>query len=178
MKTKDIIVEVAFKLFLDNGYKNTSISDLVNETGLSKGAFYHHFKNKESIYHTVIDTYFLAYYDQVDWSLADNMSVEEVELLIKEFYRSFVPEILAITEKGMSRYFILFFEVYESYPKFRDTVRGSYHNLCDLLTRKFIQNKVKNPKVEAIKLIAKYEGILFWFAIYPEEKVVEMIDAL
>jgi len=178
MKTKEIIIEIAFKLFLDKGYKNTSMSDLVRETKLSKGAFYHHFENKETLYKEVIDIYFLAYYAQIDWKSTKNLNVSEIELMIKEFYSAFVPEIIAITEKGMSRYFIMFFEAYESYPKFKDTVRVLYKELKERLTEEYKKEGVKKPEIEAVKLIAKYEGILFWFAIYPEEKVNKMIAEL
>lgn len=178
MKTKEIIIEIAFKLFLDKGYKNTSMSDLVRETKLSKGAFYHHFKNKETLYKEVIDTYFLAYYAQIDWESTKHLNVSEIEAMIKEFYSSFVPEIMAITQKGMSRYFIMFFEAYESYPKFKETVRGLYRKLKERLTEEYQKEGVKKPEIEAVKLIAKYEGILFWFAIYPEEKVNKMIAEL
>jgi len=178
MKTKEIIIEIAFKLFLDKGYKNTSMSDLVRETKLSKGAFYHHFENKETLYKEVIDIYFLAYYAQIDWKSTKNLNVLEIELMIKEFYSAFVPEIIAITDKGMSRYFIMFFEAYESYPKFKDTVRVLYKELKERLTEEYKKEGLKKPEIEAVKLIAKYEGILFWFAIYPEEKIKEMIAEL
>lgn len=178
MKTKNIIIEISFKLFLDKGYKNASMSDLVKATKLSKGAFYHHFKNKETLYQEVIDTYFLAYYSQIDWKSLNNLSVSEIELMIKEFYNSFIPEIMAITEKGMSRYFIMFFEAYETYPKFKDIVRKFYKELKIRLTKEYKKKGIKKPEIEAIRLITKYEGILFWFAIYPEEKANKMIAEL
>ncbi len=178
MKTKEIIIEIAFKLFLDKGFKNTSMSDLVKATKLSKGAFYHYFKNKETLYQEVIDTYFLAYFSQIDWKSTNNLSISEIELMIKKFYSSFVPEIIEITKKGMSRYFIMFFEAYEIYTKFKDLVRVQYQELKDRLTEQYKKEGVNKPEIEAIKLIAKYEGILFWFAIYPEEKVNKMIAEL
>lgn len=49
-RTIERIVEVSFKLFIEKGYEQTTIQDIVNEPGdLSKGAIYHHFKNKEEI---------------------------------------------------------------------------------------------------------------------------------
>lgn len=49
-KTVARILEVSFKLFVEKGYEQTTIQNIVNELGdLSKGAIYHHFKNKEEI---------------------------------------------------------------------------------------------------------------------------------
>jgi len=47
--TKQLITDKAFSLFYKNGFKTTSIDKIMKETTLSKGAFYHHFKNKKEI---------------------------------------------------------------------------------------------------------------------------------
>ena len=43
----------ASKLFLEKGYEKTSLQDIIRETGLSKGAIYHHFSSKEAIFETI-----------------------------------------------------------------------------------------------------------------------------
>tara|TARA_B100000780_G_scaffold67537_1_gene44649 strand:- start:4476 stop:5081 length:606 start_codon:yes stop_codon:yes gene_type:complete len=52
--TQDLIINTSFELFYENGYNATSIPDIMKETCLSKGAFYHHFKNKHEIGEKVI----------------------------------------------------------------------------------------------------------------------------
>lgn len=48
--TVEKILEVSQRLFLEKGYDDTTIADIVNELGgLTKGAIYHHFKSKEEI---------------------------------------------------------------------------------------------------------------------------------
>ena len=46
---KDELVEIAEKLFLEKGYEETSVDDILNASGLSKGGFYHYFKSKEEV---------------------------------------------------------------------------------------------------------------------------------
>lgn len=54
-KTQKLIIEVATKLFMEKGYENTSLNDIIKELGgLTKGAIYQHFKSKEEIYEAVI----------------------------------------------------------------------------------------------------------------------------
>lgn len=49
-ETVNLILETAMRLFVQKGYEQTSIQDIVNNLGgLSKGAIYHHFKSKEEI---------------------------------------------------------------------------------------------------------------------------------
>ena len=50
------ILDVSLKLFLEKGYENTTIQDIIDALGnLSKGAIYHHFKSKEDILEAVCD---------------------------------------------------------------------------------------------------------------------------
>ena len=59
--TVEKILDAAQRLFLEKGYDNTTIQDIVNELdGLSKGAVYHHFKSKEEIMDAVGDRMFSA----------------------------------------------------------------------------------------------------------------------
>lgn len=58
-ETINQILTVALNLFIQKGYEQTSIQDIINELGgLTKGAIYHHFKSKEEIMQAVIDHMF------------------------------------------------------------------------------------------------------------------------
>ncbi len=48
-RTRADILEVAGRLFADYGYHHTGIADLQDATGLTKGAFYHHFRSKQEV---------------------------------------------------------------------------------------------------------------------------------
>lgn len=50
-------IETAMKLFAEKGYHATSIQDLVEAWGISKGAFYHHFASKEELLLAVLRYY-------------------------------------------------------------------------------------------------------------------------
>lgn len=43
------IVDLAEKLFVQNGYENTTVDQIVSEMGLAKGTYYYHFKSKEDL---------------------------------------------------------------------------------------------------------------------------------
>ncbi|MEP0479738.1 MAG: TetR family transcriptional regulator, partial [Nonlabens sp.] len=47
--TKATILKESANLFNAQGYKATSLSDITTATGLTKGAIYKHFKNKEDL---------------------------------------------------------------------------------------------------------------------------------
>lgn len=47
--TKSKIVDAAWKLFYEHGYDNTTVDDIVAESGTSKGSFYHYFDGKDAL---------------------------------------------------------------------------------------------------------------------------------
>lgn len=59
--TVEKILDAAQRLFLEKGYENTTIQDIVGELGgLTKGSVYHHFKSKEEIMDAVNDRMFFS----------------------------------------------------------------------------------------------------------------------
>jgi AcrR family transcriptional regulator len=59
-KSKQQILDSALKLFSHKGYGATSVRDIAEEAGLSKGNVYHHFPDKETIFRELLDRYFQA----------------------------------------------------------------------------------------------------------------------
>jgi len=53
--TREAIVKAARKLFATRGYANTAAEDLMKKVGLTRGALYHHFGDKEGLFRAVAD---------------------------------------------------------------------------------------------------------------------------
>lgn len=47
--TKGKIITAAWKLFYEQGYDDTTIDDIITESGTSKGSFYHYFEGKDAL---------------------------------------------------------------------------------------------------------------------------------
>jgi len=52
------ILDAALKLFSHRGYGATSVINIADEAGVSKGNVYHHFPDKETIFRALLDRYF------------------------------------------------------------------------------------------------------------------------
>ena len=48
-------MESAIKLFSNQGFNKASVDDICSEAGISKGAFYHHFKSKQELFLALLD---------------------------------------------------------------------------------------------------------------------------
>ncbi|HEY2494021.1 MAG TPA: TetR/AcrR family transcriptional regulator [Paenibacillus sp.] len=70
-QTLEQILSVSAKLFTDKGYEKTSVQDIIDSLGMSKGAIYHHFKSKEEILDAVMDRQF-SYVVQILNNLIDH----------------------------------------------------------------------------------------------------------
>jgi len=53
-ETRKSILSAALELFAKQGFSGTSISDLAGRSGSNPSLIYHHFENKEGLWHTVI----------------------------------------------------------------------------------------------------------------------------
>ena len=49
MDKKTELMRQAIRLFAEKGYHQTTILEIAQAAGISKGAFYHHFESKESM---------------------------------------------------------------------------------------------------------------------------------
>ena len=53
-QTYEDILSTAYDFFIEKGYEKTSVQDIINELGISKGAIYHYFKSKAEILQSVL----------------------------------------------------------------------------------------------------------------------------
>jgi AcrR family transcriptional regulator len=49
-ETRARIIQAAVKLFAEKGYDPTGVAEICTESDVSKGAFYHHFPSKQSVF--------------------------------------------------------------------------------------------------------------------------------
>lgn len=78
-QTKKRIADAARALFVQKGYKATSIEDIVAATGSSKGNIYYHFKSKEGLFLTLLEDWDREWDEQ--WSRKEGQYTTVVEKL-------------------------------------------------------------------------------------------------
>ena len=54
-RTRNYIIETAAHIFNKKGYEGTSFSDIIESSGISKGAIYGHFENKDELALAALD---------------------------------------------------------------------------------------------------------------------------
>lgn len=76
-KTRQHIIDKATVLFTQNGFKPTSLSQILNATGLAKGGFYFHFKSKEALGMAVIESLENCWTEKILPQMAEGRNAKE-----------------------------------------------------------------------------------------------------
>ena len=73
-KSRDKILESAKKLFHLKGFQQTSIDDILSDSGVTKSNLYYHFKSKEELGLIYLDRRIKQYETEVLSNTLENMS--------------------------------------------------------------------------------------------------------
>lgn len=114
--TREYIIDQSYSLFLSRSYEAVSISDISNAIGFTKGALYHHFKNKEELFMAVIDKYlpvesFFSPTENITLQQYIEESVRTAENLVHSIFGE-KPNFIPLS------YVALFIDAFRHYPKF------------------------------------------------------------
>lgn len=55
--TREKIIDAAWRLFYRQGYDNTTVEEIIEESGTSRGSFYHYFPGKDDLLSTLADVF-------------------------------------------------------------------------------------------------------------------------
>ncbi|HEX3796674.1 MAG TPA: TetR/AcrR family transcriptional regulator [Acidimicrobiales bacterium] len=78
--TRAALIGAARDLFGEHGYVDTSIDDVANKAGVTKGALYHHFKGKEDLFRAVFEQ---VHREVSDQAVAEFLGPDSWESLLR-----------------------------------------------------------------------------------------------
>jgi TetR/AcrR family transcriptional repressor of nem operon len=70
--TKRRLLEAGLTLLLERGYSGLGVQDVLDQTGIPKGSFYHHFESKQDMALQAVELYMLVGHELLDRCLADD----------------------------------------------------------------------------------------------------------
>lgn len=84
--TKGKIISAAWTLFYEQGYDDTTVDEIVEESGTSKGSFYHYFDGKDSLLSS-LSFIFDEKYDELEDSLREeDTAISKLIYLNRELF--------------------------------------------------------------------------------------------
>lgn len=108
------ILEAAIRVFNDKGFRSTTMEDIINETSLSKGGFYHYFKSTDEILLAVMEseTYLVFNF------MRDELAGLDRDSLIEALVDMMTARI--VRENPSKQLFIMFFFEMLDKPEFME----------------------------------------------------------
>ena len=169
MHTKENIVKTALELFLQNGYEKTSMNDIAREVGITKPAIYHHFKNKDQLFHEVLSFFFE---EMGKWSRSRFGSCKTLKDLLKAFFQSLksfkeVADVLLGKKEESTPYSFLefFLSASKKDPTIQKRIEAGFLHSRKFLKEKLLEAQRKgeirkdiNCKIYAFQIHAIIEG--------------------
>lgn len=105
------LIEVATKLFFENGYRDTTVRDIIAAINGSQGMFYHYFNSKDDIYRAALDHYITTYIDELHTIFYnDNVTIpQKLVLLLTKVKQTFnrSVEVMSQSDSAEDLQFIL-----------------------------------------------------------------------
>lgn len=111
-ESKEHILTSSLQLFLQKGFKDVTMKDIVEKTGLSKGAFYHYFSSKEQVFEEVIRFFFNDFFVE-DFNEYSHNSLEQfIHDAVESLDRKLKSAKIVLQDKdhafNANHYFLLF----------------------------------------------------------------------
>ncbi len=127
---KEEIFEAALKCFNKNGYHKTSIDDIADEIGISKGGIYYHFKSKKNLFMELYKSRVNRYFDKVTTSIHEKLTAtEQIRYLLKRSEEVFHDHI------DVLRFLLEFVTMGSRDAEIRREVTNTYQNRVETFRR-------------------------------------------
>lgn len=179
LNTQEAIINTSFDLFYKNGYNNTSIPEIMEATNLTKGAFYHHFKNKGEIGERVISQIIS---ERVDKGMIQPLLNYKEENIVKLLINAFTRRLLSFSENE-KKYGCpannLINEIGQTEPGhrilLREIIEQWKNTLVEVISYGQKKQEIKSmvsPLATATFLISAFEGIRGIRKVYDNDELL------
>tara|TARA_B100000676_G_C18012927_1_gene807796 strand:- start:283 stop:876 length:594 start_codon:yes stop_codon:yes gene_type:complete len=170
--SKEQILEAAMKVFVKNGFSETRMDDIAENSGLSKGAIYHHYKSKKDLFLALIDFWEEYFFFKIFFN-KDVESKNSADLL-----RDMAKDMI---ETFKNRKYILLAELeFWSLANHDEDVRAKtealYIKLMKLIrtiiSKGVDSNEFKKLDVDvaALSVMTSLQGVI-WFSIFQDKNI-------
>jgi len=167
-ESRDCIIQAALACFTRKGYNNTTMDDIVAESGLSKGSLYWHFESKQGLFEAALLSVFEGFGQDVLSMLAHCETASDKLRFMGQGAADFSESVVG--------YFSLFLEFWVS-SEHREKSGQIWYDLLEEyngLMVTIIEEGIQNGEFEPVDaeslvwaLLAAYDGLAAYAAFVP-----------
>ncbi len=169
---KESLVNAALHLFAHKGIQSTSISDIANSAGVSKGLLYNYFKDKNELIREIIINGLTEMMAELNFNAQNDLTKESfVDLINKNF------EML----KNQSNNIRLYIAVLTQ-PSVAEIVKDEifkiFKPMIQNIAAYYLEKGVKDPLIYGLLIGAILDGISIDYMFFPEQYPLDEIRDL
>jgi AcrR family transcriptional regulator len=159
-RTREAIYEASVTLFTKKGYDNVTVDDICHKVGVTKGAFYYHFKSKDQ----VLREKFLDIDDFTRDLLEEFSNIDD---FIEKLYAHSEAIMTFISDLGLNWTKLVFHAEIgpdTKRPYLSNLKRPVYHNNAALLREGQERGLIRNDKTSeemALLIVHSYRGVIY-----------------
>ncbi|WP_337044916.1 TetR/AcrR family transcriptional regulator [Emticicia sp. 17c] len=161
-RTREFIIEKTAPIFNIKGYAGTSLNDMTNATGLTKGSIYGNFTNKDEVALAAFEYNLNCVDEIIRQEMAKHSSIQEKLLVYANVYENFLKFPFP---NGGCPILNTAIEADDTHPALKEKASNAIHdwkNKITSLIQKGIDNKEFksdiDPEQTALTMIAMIEG--------------------
>ena len=167
---KQLILDVALKLFAQEGFHATSISMIAKEAGISKGLLYNYFDSKEALLIAIFDGAIDKVWRYFDPNHDGVLTNEEFFYFIHQNFQTLKDNI-----DYWRIYSVLAFQP-SVLKLLGDNFSGTSNDYNKMLLDFFAKNSDKEPENEVLLLAAMLKGVSILYITSPGNFPVERLE--
>lgn len=172
-ETANRILNQAMRIFLEKGYHGTSIDDITQAAGLTKGALYWHFKSKEDLLKKLIRKYEKGFLDNLIHAVTEVKGRASDKF---EKYVRFNSAFAYYNRELCVSFTTLAAELVGAHHGIEPEIRRVYRKYQNFLSKLILQGKKEkifrkeiNAVLAALIVIAFHDGILLQWSMNREK---------
>ena len=169
--TKNQILDAALKVFVKSGYAETTMNDIVEKSGLSKGAIYHYYSSKKDLFLSLIDYWENYFFVNI---INKDLSISSSDELLRDITQDVIK-----TFKSNKHIFLAeleFWSLANHDSEVRKRTTALYVKLLDLF-KKIISKGIKEGDyknldldVASLSVMTALQGVI-WFSIFEKSNI-------
>ena len=169
--TKHQILDAAMHVFVKSGYSKTTMDDIVNHSGLSKGAIYHYYGSKKELFLSLIDHWENYFFIDI---INKDLSLSSSDDLLREIANDVIEAFQ--TNKHIFLAELEFWSLSNHDVDIRTRTTALYVKLLKLfkniISKGIKEGNYKNIDLDvaSLSVMTALQGVI-WFSIFEESNI-------
>jgi len=170
------LLSAAMEEFMKNGYEGTSIDSIAKKAGVSKGAFYYHFPNKEVLLMEVNKKLCDPIMEMIKKALSNKSAIDGLKQYIKEYITYWIarPNEMSFLFLSMSKALETpsLINYYKEYIK----QSASFFTYMFEKAVKLSEVNIDDPEAYGISLMGALDGVVSYAMVNKENDIVAITN--